>query len=86
MLADIALYEDIRKNKDVALDFDKRWAEYEREKAIQKEQDKIYKSDRGSSSSKKKKNDDGPDAYLDESVNIMLDMIEAFDKEDGKKS
>ena len=82
LAADIALYEDIRKNKDVALDFDKRWAEYEREKAIQKEQDKIYKSERmGSSSSKKnKKDDDEPDPYLDESVNIMLDMIQAFDK------
>lgn len=82
LIADIALYEEIRKNKDVALDFDKRWAEYEREKAIQKEQDKIYKSERlgGSSSSKKNKKDDEPDAYLDESVNIMLDMIQAFDK------
>jgi len=81
LIADIALYEEIRKNKDVALDFDKRWAEYEREKAIQKEQDKIYKSERlGSSSSKKNKTDSEPDAYLDESVNIMLDMIQAFDK------
>lgn len=81
LMADIALYEEIRKNKDVALDFDKRWAEYEREKAIQKEQDKIYKSERlGSSASKKNKKDNEPDAYLDESVNIMLDMIQAFDK------
>ncbi len=81
LAADIALYEDIRKNKDVALDFDKRWAEYEREKAIQKEQDKIYKSERmGSSSSKKNKKDNDPDPYLDESVNIMLDMIQDFDK------
>ncbi len=79
LMADIALYEEIRKNKDVALDFDKRWAEYEREKAIQKEQDKIYKADRNSSSSRKNKKDDGPDPYLDESVNIMLDMIQAFD-------
>lgn len=80
--ADIALYEELRKNKDVALDFDKRWAEYEREKAIQKEQDKIYKSDRNSSSAKKNKKDDGPDPYLDESVNIMLDMIQSFDKQE----
>ena len=81
LMADIALYEDIRKNKDVALDFDKRWAEYEREKEIQKEQDKIYKSERlGSSSSKKNRNDNEPDAYLDESVNIMLDMIQSFEK------
>jgi carboxyl-terminal processing protease len=80
LMADVALYEEIRKNKDVALDFDKRWAEYEREKAIQKEQDKIYKADRNSSSSRKNKKDDGPDPYLDESVNIMLDMIQAFDK------
>ena len=80
LMADVALYEEIRKNKDVALDFDKRWAEYEREKAIQKEQDKIYKADRNSSSSKKNRKDDGPDPYLDESVNIMLDMIHAFDK------
>ena len=81
-MADIALYEDTRNNKDVALDFDKRWAEYEREKAIQKEQDKIYKTDRmGSSSSKKSKKDTDPDPYLDESVNIMLDMIREFDKE-----
>lgn len=81
LAADIALYEEIRKNKDVALDFDKRWAEYEREKAIQKEQDKIYKSERmGASSSKKNKKDEEPDPYLDESVNIMLDMIQAFDK------
>ena len=81
LLADIALYEDIRNNKDVALDFDKRWAEYEREKAIQKEQDNIYRSERmGSSSAKKNKKDNEPDAYLDESVNIMLDMIQAFDK------
>jgi carboxyl-terminal processing protease len=82
LTADIALYEDIRKNKDVALDFDKRWAEYEHEKEIQKEQDKIYKSERlgGSSSSKKNKKDNEPDAYLDESVNIMLDMIQAFEK------
>ena len=81
LAADIALYEDIRKNKDVALDFDKRWAEYEREKAIQKEQDKIYKSERmGSSSSKKNRRDNDPDPYLDESVNIMLDMIQNFDK------
>ena len=82
LLADIALYEDTRNNKDVALDFDKRWAEYEREKAIQKEQDKIYKTERmGSSSSKKSKKDNDPDPYLDESVNIMLDMIREFDKE-----
>jgi len=80
LMADIALYEELRKDKDVALDFDKRWAEYEREKAIQKEQDKIYKADRLSSSSKKNRNDDSPDPYLDESVNIMLDMIQAFDK------
>jgi carboxyl-terminal processing protease len=81
LAADIALYEEIRKNKDVPLDFDKRWAEYEREKAIQKEQDKIYKTERqGSSSSKKNKKDDEPDPYLNESVNIMLDMIQAFDK------
>lgn len=80
LMADVALYDEIRKNKDVALDFDKRWAEYEREKAIQKEQDKIYKADRNSSSSRKNKKDDGPDPYLDESVNIMLDMIRAFDK------
>ena len=81
LAADIALYEEIRKNKDVPLDFDKRWAEYEREKAIQKEQDKIYKTERqGASSSKKNKKDDEPDPYLNESVNIMLDMIQAFDK------
>ena len=81
LLADIALYEDNRNTKDVALDFDKRWAEYEREKAIQKEQDKIYKSERmGSSASKKNKKDNDPDPYLDESVNIMLDMIQEFDK------
>jgi len=81
LLSDIALYEELRKNKDVPLDFDKRWAEYEREKAIQKEQDKIYKAERlSSSSSKKNKKDDEPDPYLDESVNIMLDMIQAFDK------
>ena len=65
--------------KDVPLDFDKRWAEYEREKAIQKEQDKIYKAERLSNSSKKNKNDE-PDPYLDESVNIMLDMIRMMDK------
>ena len=81
LISDIALYEELRKNKDVPLDFDKRWAEYEREKAIQKEQDKIYKSERlSSSSSRKNKKDDEPDPYLDESVNIMLDMIQAFDK------
>ncbi len=86
LMADVALYEELRKNKDVALDFDKRWAEYEREKAIQKEQDKIYKADRNSSSSRKNKKDDGPDPYLDESVNIMLDMIQAFDRENEEKS
>lgn len=80
LMADVKLYEEIRENKDVALDFDKRWAEYEREKAIQKEQDKIYKADRNSTSSKKNRKDDGPDPYLDESVNIMLDMIQACDK------
>ena len=79
LLADIKLYEEIRAEKDVPLDFDKRWAEYEREKAIQKEQDKIYKSERLSNSSKKNKNDE-PDPYLDESVNIMLDMIRMMDK------
>ncbi|MBP5586291.1 MAG: carboxy terminal-processing peptidase [Lentisphaeria bacterium] len=83
LLADVALYDELRNNKDVALDFDKRWAEYEREKAIQKEQDTIYKSDRASSSSKKNKKDDDPDPYLDESVNIMLDMIRAFDKQEN---
>jgi len=79
LLADIKLYEEIRAEKDVPLDFDKRWAEYEREKAIQKEQDKIYKSERLSNSSRKNKNDE-PDPYLDESVNIMLDMIRMMDK------
>ena len=81
LMSDIALYEEQRNNKDVPLDFDKRWAEYEREKAIQKEQDKIYKAERlSSSSSRKNKNDDEPDPYLAESVNIMLDMIQSFDK------
>ena len=81
LVSDIALYEEQRKNKEVPLDFDKRWAEYEREKAIQKEQDKIYKSERlSSSSSKKNKKDEEPDPYINESINIMLDMIQEFDK------
>ena len=40
----------------------------------------VSSSKSSSSSSKKNKKDDEPDAYLDESVNIMLDMIQAFDK------
>ena len=79
LISDIALYEELRKDKEVPLDFDKRWSEYEREKAIQKEQDKIYK-ERSSSSSKKNKSDDDSDPYLNESVNIMLDMIQATEK------
>ena len=78
LLADIALYEELQDNKEVSLDFDRRWKEYEHEKAIQKEQDKIYKE--RSSSSKKNKDDDESDPYLSESVNIMLDMIQATDK------
>lgn len=81
LIADIAIYEELRNNKDVSLDFDKRWAEYEREKDIQKEQDKLYKTERqGASSSKKNKKDEEMDPYLEESVNIMLDMIREFDK------
>ena len=79
-MADIALYEELRKDKDVALDFDKRWAEYEHERAIQKEQDRIYKAERSSSSARKNKKDDDSDPYLDESINIMLDMIQSFEK------
>jgi carboxyl-terminal processing protease len=82
LISDIALYEELRNTKDVPLDFDKRWAEYEREKAIQKEQDRIYKAERlsSSASSKKNKKDEEPDPYLNESINIMLDMIQEFDK------
>jgi len=79
LISDIALYEELQKDKEVPLDFDKRWTEYEREKAIQKEQDKIYK-ERSSSSSKKNKNDDDADPYLNEAVNIMLDMIQATEE------
>ena len=79
LISDIALYEELQKEKEVPLDFDKRWTEYEREKAIQKEQDKIYK-ERSSSSSKKNKGDDDSDPYLNEAVNIMLDMIRATGK------
>lgn len=70
---DIADFERITARKTISLDLEKRWAEYQKEKKLAEEQSSLAKFERAGG----EKNEDKkrPDSYLDETVNIMGDMI-----------
>lgn len=73
---DIKLIEEIEKRKEISLYPEKRQQEYRKIVDFQKEQDKLTRSTRSSGSSEKNKDNDGKDdPYLQESLNIMNDMI-----------
>lgn len=68
----IKLFEDMRKKKTVSLNEKKRWDNYQKEKeAIDKETALMTEK---SDDNKEKKNED---IYLDETLNIITDLIQA---------
>lgn len=71
----IKLFDDIRKNKKVSLNEKKRWDNYQKEKeAIDKETALLMDKD---DDEKGKKSDD---IYLDETINILTDLISVQSK------
>ena len=64
-------YAKIKDRKSIKLNFTARWKEYQQQKKIREEEEALYKT---KSSDKDKK--DRKDAYLDETMNILLDLIQ----------
>lgn len=69
--ADIARFKKIQDEKEVSLNLEKRWVNYQEEKKVEEEQLKMFKLDQDS----KEKEEKQKDIYLDESLNVLLDMI-----------
>lgn len=69
--ADIARFKKIQDEKEVSLNLEKRWVNYQEEKKVEEEQLKMFKLDQDSKKDEKKQKD----IYLDESLNVLLDMI-----------
>ena len=69
--ADIARFKKIQDEKEVSLNLEKRWVNYQEEKKVEEEQLKMFKLDQDSKEDKKKQKD----IYLDESLNVLMDMI-----------
>lgn len=70
---DMETYRRIRDKKEVVLDLEKRWKEYQEEKKLLEEQEKLMKlNEEDEKSSGKKK---GSDLYLMETLEIMKDYI-----------
>ncbi len=69
----IARFDRIRKNKTMSLNLETRWKEYQDEKKLADEQEKLFQS---AGDNKKKK--EGKDIYLDEALNILNDLILAL--------
>ena len=67
---DIKKFDDIRKKKKVSLNKETRWSEYQTEKALlDKEKDMMEEAD--------KKDSKKEDIYLDETMNILSDLIKS---------
>ena len=79
---DMESYRKIRDKKEVVLDLQKRWKEYQAEKKLFEEQEKILKTDQDedtekSASGREKK---GTDLYLKETLSIMCDYLSWCDR------
>ncbi len=76
---DIDTFNKIRDKKSISLNLEKRWQEYLNEKNLQEEQEKLMRlGDSRSASartSSREKNSEVKDLYLEESLNIMADLI-----------
>ena len=73
-------YAKIKDRKTVKLNFTARWKEYQQQRKIREEEEALYKK----SSSDKDKND-RKDAYLNETMNILLDLIQISGVADAGK-
>ncbi len=72
---DIADFERITARKSISLDLETRWEEYQKEKKLTEEQSALAKLERAGAASEKNAEEKRRDSYLDETVNIMADMI-----------
>lgn len=69
---DMEAYRRIKDKKEVVLDLGVRWKEYQAEKKLMEEQEKLLKTDQDTSGDKKKK---AADIYLDEALAVINDYI-----------
>ncbi len=70
----IARFDRFRKNKVLSLNLEARWKEYLEEKKLADEQEKLFKTENRTEKQKDAKK--GKDIYLDESLNILNDLID----------
>lgn len=75
---DIARYEQIRSEKEISLNLEKRWKRYQEEKKIADEQERVFSKAFGNKRKKEKDKDRDAekDIYLDETLNILNDWID----------
>lgn len=73
--ADIERYKKMREQKTIPLNLEKRWQKYMEEKKISDEQAKLFNLDANTKKSGKKNKEKEKDVYLDESVQILNDLI-----------
>ncbi|MBP5182182.1 MAG: carboxy terminal-processing peptidase, partial [Lentisphaeria bacterium] len=77
---DMESYRKIRDKKEVVLDLQKRWKEYQAEKKLFEEQEKILKTDQDEEKGDPDKEKKGTDLYLKESLSIMCDYLSWCDR------
>ncbi len=73
-------YAKIKDRKSVKLNFTARWKEYQQQKKMREEEEALYKT-RSSDKDKKERKD----AYLNETMNILLDLIQISGAADAGK-
>lgn len=87
---DIDTFNKIRDKKSISLNLEKRWQEYLDEKNLQEEQEKLMRlGDSRSASagtSSREKKSEVKDLYLEESLNIMADLISLSAGEQAKQA
>ncbi|MBR2425143.1 MAG: carboxy terminal-processing peptidase [Lentisphaeria bacterium] len=67
----LAEYAKIKDRKTLKLNFTERWQEYKKQKKIREEEEALFKL-----KSSKKENKGNKDLYLNETMNVLLDLIQ----------
>ena len=75
MKKNLAEYAKIKDRKTIKLNFTARWEEYLKQKKVRDEEEKVLKA-----LSSKRHNKDQTDTYLNETMNILLDLIQLPDQ------
>ncbi len=77
-------YDKIKERKTVTLNLEERWEEYKQQKKLHEEQEQLLNAAGGAASRDSK--EQKKDIYLDETLNVLLDLIEISAQKQQKKA